>query len=100
MGQRANLVIVESGGYSLFYSHWRANTLARDLFWGQSYAEAFIRAQQRVNDGSWLNDVWAEGGVVLDHDARTLLFFGGEDIYYEVPLRRVYLRLMQIVWSG
>jgi hypothetical protein len=100
MGQRANLVIVENGGYSLFYSHWRASTLDRDLFWGPHYAEAFIRAQERVDDAGWLNDIWAEGGVVLDQQAKVLLFFGGEDIYFEAPLRRVYLRLMRIVWTG
>ena len=43
MGQRANLVIVESQRFDLYYSHWCANTLPCDMFWGPAHAEAFVR---------------------------------------------------------
>lgn len=68
MGQRANLILVEAGKYQLFYSHWCANTLPRDLFWGPDHAQAFIRIQRPVGDSGWLDDVWAEGGAILDID--------------------------------
>ncbi len=98
MGQRANLLIVTGGAYELCYTHHRANTLDHDLFWGPDYALGFIRAQRRVTDADWLNDVWAEGGAVMDLDRRVLLWFGGEGVLYEVPLRRAHTRLMAASW--
>jgi hypothetical protein len=42
MGQGANLVILEHGWEGperhLYYTHWRANTLGCDLFWGPEHA--------------------------------------------------------------
>lgn len=99
MGQRANLIVVERGQYQLFYSHWCANTLTRDLFWGPEYAVQFIRMQRAVDESGWLDEVWAEGAAVVDLDEQALLLFGGEDILYDVPLRRVYLELLSRVWK-
>jgi hypothetical protein len=100
MGQRANLIVIDQRRTDVFYTHWRANTLTRDLFWGPVYATAFCRAQRRVTAEDLLDDVWAEGGAILDHDRRALLLFGGEDISYDVPTRRLYLRLLSHAWSG
>lgn len=99
MGHRANLVLVEHGAYRLYYSHWCANTLPKDLFWGPEYAVRFTRLQQEADESGWLDEVWAEGGSVVDLDRRTLLLYGGEDIQRDVPLRRVYLELLDRVWS-
>lgn len=98
VGQRANLVLVRDGNWSLHYSHWRANTLDRDLFWGPTYATAFVLAQAPRERDQWLDDVWAEGGAVVDHDRRVLLWFGGEDVMHDVPLRRVQFALMRRLW--
>ena len=100
MGQRANLIIIEAQNYQLFYSHWCANTIPRDLFWGPDHALRFIRIQREVEKTDWLDTVWAEGGAVVDLDQRNLLLFGGEDIRYDVPLRRAYLDLLRTVWKG
>lgn len=99
MGQRANLIVVREGQYDLRYSHWAANTLPRDLFWGPRHAIAFAVAQSAAGT-EWLNDVWAEGGAVIDLDRRVFRLFGGEDLRYDVPLRRLYLALLGIVWQG
>ncbi|MFC5471502.1 hypothetical protein ACFPPD_22770 [Cohnella suwonensis] len=101
MGQRVNLIITRSDGeYDLYYNHWCANTLPVHLFWGPEYAEAFIRNQTLVDESRWLNDIWAEGGVVMDAGNQVLLFYGGEDIQNDIPLRKHYLALMQQVWEG
>jgi hypothetical protein len=100
MGQRANLILVEGREYQLFYSHWCANTLPRNLFWGPQHAAAFIRIQRAVDDSGWLDEVWAEGGALLDLDRKHFLLYGGEDVLYDVPLRRVYLELLGQVWKG
>lgn len=98
MGQRANLILVENRKYSLYYSHWCANTITRDLFWGPQHAIAFVRAQRAVDESGWLDDIWAEGAAVIDCDQRTLLLYGGEDVLYDVPLRRIYLEALRRVW--
>lgn len=100
MGQRANLIIIEGGRTEVFYTHWRANTLPRDLFWGPSYGTAFARSQQKVGASELLDEVWGEGGAVINSDKQLLLLFGGEDIAYDVPLRRLYLRLLANTWPG
>lgn len=102
MGHRANLIVVRpDGGRELYYSHWRANTLDSDLFFGSSAALAFIRNQRSEAEGAeWLDEVWAEGGCVLDLSKKLLLWFGGEDVLYDVPLRRVHLELMRELWPG
>lgn len=100
MGQRANLIILHNKSYELYYSHWCANTLPNDLFWGEQYAIPYIRMQKKVNESNWLDDVWAEGGVVVDLDQRNLLLYGGEDILYDIPLRNLFLQLMKVLWQG
>ncbi len=100
MGQRANLIIVSNGRREVFYTHHRANTLDQDLFWGPQYAVGFIRSQRPVAADQLLDEVWAEGGAVLDLDCRVLLWFGGEDIAWEIPTRRVHAQLMSHLWRG
>lgn len=101
MGQRASLAIVTEHETELYYSHWRANTLDRDLFWGPEHAAAFIRQQRSEDEGAEiLDEVWAEGGAVVDETRRTLLWYGGEDILRDVPRRRVHLALMGRLWQG
>lgn len=100
MGQRANLIIVENKDYELYYNHWCANTLTQDIFWGPQHAIDFIKMQQKVDkENGWLDDVWAEGGVVIDTDKKVLLIFGGEDFMFNIPLRRIYLKLLSEVWN-
>lgn len=102
MGQRANLAIVTpEPGYELYYTHWRANSLDGDLFWGPDEALRFARAQRSRSEGAhWLDEVWAEGGAVIDMVRRDPLWFGGEDVRWDVPLRRMHLRLMRAMWPG
>ena len=100
MGQRANLVLGNAGGYELFYSHWCANTLPRDLFWGAEHAMDFVLKQRAVTaDEGWLDTIWAEGGAVIDVTNKTFLFFGGEDLLYDVPLRRLFLKMISAAWG-
>ncbi|TDF95466.1 hypothetical protein [Paenibacillus piri] len=99
MGQRANLVIVHQDGYDLYYNHWCANTLPRELFWGPQHAISFVEAQSKIDETDWLDDIWAEGGVVIDAEKKLLLFFGGEEELWSIPYRRIFLRLMQKVWG-
>lgn len=99
MGHRANLFLVQDQRVSIYYSHWAAITLTADLFWGPDHALQYLRDQREVDETRLLDDVWAEGAAVVDCDKKLLLLFGGEDLRYDVPLRRVYLQLIRRVWS-
>lgn len=100
MGQRANIVIIQGGNWSLYYDHWCANLLDVELFWGPEAATAFAMNRAPLDDrNDWLDECWGEGGAIIDHDKRTLLWFGGGDILYDVALRRAHIALMQRQWS-
>jgi hypothetical protein len=98
VGHRANYVLVDDGGFSLFYSHWGANRVDRDFFWGPAHALDFVRKQDPTNE--WLDEVWCEGGALIDVPKRVLLFFGGEDICHDPLRHRVTLALMRRPWAG
>jgi len=100
MGQRANLILVEAEEYQLYYNHWCANTLPSDLFWGPEHGIEFVRLQREVDESGWLDEIWAEGGAVVDIDEQFLLLYGGEDVLFDVPLRRMFLELMAKTWKG
>jgi hypothetical protein len=98
MGQRANILVIEGGARQLWYSHWAANTLPQDLFPGPGHALRFARRQEPTSE--WLDEVWCEGGAVIDVDRRVLLLFGGEDLLYDPALRSTYLELLAETWTG
>lgn len=98
MGHRANYLLLEPQGSRLFYSHWAAKNVETDLFWGSEQAERFILAQTPCQE--WLDDVWCEGGAVLDKVERELVVFGGIDILYDVYRRSVWLTLIAPFWEG
>ncbi|NSB14524.1 hypothetical protein [Clostridium beijerinckii] len=101
MGQRANIIFVTKDSYELYYNHWCGNTIYRDLFWGVEHALSFIKEQKKVDkENGWLNEAWAEGGAVVDTHRKVLLIYAGEDLRYEIPLRRMYLKLLAQVWKG
>lgn len=102
MGHRANLIVVDEKEYHLYYCHWCANTIPRDVFWGSEWALAFIASQKEVpkDERGWLDDVWAEGGVLVDLQAKHLLLWGGEDLKFGIPDRRFYLGLLAQTWQG
>ena len=101
MGHRANMVIIREGDWQLYYDHWIANHLDIELFWGPESTEALIRQRPpKADRHDWLDAVWCEGGVLLDHDRRHLLWFGGGDMLHDVPFRRSFLALMDVTWEG
>lgn len=125
MGSRANIVVMQNGEYDLFYCHWCASSLPSDLFCGPVHAVAFARTQlnarklgseipmrradqspipdsqpQDLDAIGWLDDTWSEGGAVIDLDRQVLVLYGGENLLWYIPLRRLYLQLLQEVWKG
>lgn len=101
MGHRANLVICKNQDWQLYYDHWCAIRLDTELFWGPELAAAFIEQRNPIpNRTDWLDDIWCEGGAVLDLDHQVLLWFGGEIIPYDLSLRKAFFSLMRPQWPG
>lgn len=98
MGHRANLLLVDESGYELYYCQWCALSLVKEFFWGPEYAFRFIK--QLPPAKGWLDTVWAEGGAMLDTHRNRMMLFGCDDITYDIPLRRVYHELIQLIWEG
>jgi len=94
MGHRAHYAIRRQGETRLFYSHWGARTVPEDAFFGPRHLETFVQRLDRAR--VWLDDAWAEGGLALDHDTRTLAFFGGDT---DEDLIEAWLQLMRALWA-
>lgn len=99
MGARANYVIIEDGAIDIYYSHWGAMYVPEVVIDGPEATRAYIR-DEAPTTGSLMNDIWAEGGILLDMDRRSLLFFGGENIRFSPPWQRIFLHMMRSVWQG
>jgi hypothetical protein len=100
VGHRSNFVLVDGGGWRLHYSHWAANGIYRFLAAGPDAATRFIEAQLTCDPAKdWLDDIWAEGGAVVDHVARRLVFYGN-DILVEPPIKRAFVALLARTWPG
>ncbi len=98
MGQRANLIIKKNNQWQLYYDHWCANVLDQELFWGEQYAYDFI-TQREPDENLWLDEAWCEGACILDYDNQYVLWFGGEDVLFDVTIREAHLLLMKQQWS-
>jgi len=54
-----------------------------------------------LEPANWLLDTtWAEGGILLDTDAQTLIFWGGSAINRRPDLRRLLLLALRLIWPG
>lgn len=93
MGHRASYAIRENGLVRMFYAHWGAMTIAD---WGPDGAEAFVRSNEESN--KFLDNVFGEGGIVLDKDLRHATWFAW-DWPQEPDVNRVYGELLAERWQ-
>jgi hypothetical protein len=71
-------------------------TVPQDAFWGPERTEVFILMNDET--GEWLDTIFAEGGVALDKDTKTIAYFGGAQL--RAPdSSSVFEKLMTIVRS-
>ncbi len=96
MGSRTNYVIIEDGMTGIYYAQWGALTIARELLAGPEAAMAFARGQR--TDMGLMDNVFADGGILLDSDRRTLLFWCDGKIGHFPYLRRVLLPIPRALW--
>ncbi|HYL45046.1 MAG TPA: hypothetical protein VEU97_16815 [Ktedonobacteraceae bacterium] len=98
MGNQANYVIIENGQSHIFYSRWGALTIPSVLLSGPEGTLEYIR--QLSPDEALLDNIWAEGGVLMDVDAHRALFWGGDAIALQPYLRRPLLAALSLLWPG
>lgn len=88
-------MLVDEHGWRLHYSHWAAAHLHRYLLPGPAAACEFVAAQMETDE--WLDDVWGEGGALIDMVRRRLVWFGNLD---GLAFRRAVHRLLRETWPG
>lgn len=97
MGNRANIVLVDHDGWQLRYSHWGGCRLLDALLAGPELATRYILAQQTSD--FWTDELWSDGGLVLDLVEHRLLFFG-EELMSTVNERRALFAVLEMLWPG
>jgi hypothetical protein len=98
MAHRASYVLVEHGTITAYYSHWGAKAIPAVVLGGFDETRAYVRAL-RPADGL-LDIVWAEGGILLDADTHTVLFWGGDGLMERPDLRRLFVPYVRLMWPG
>jgi hypothetical protein len=78
VSDRANYVLVEGGQPRIHFSRWGALSIPALLLSGPDATVTFVRGL--TLDAELLNDTWAEGGLLIDMDARLARFWGGQHI--------------------
>jgi len=96
MGQRANYILIEEGKQTIHYNHWRANTIAADLYLGEKRFIEFVK-DCRV-DEQIINEPWIEGCVVIDIDNKGLSFWAIE--LAPTSAMDIYLKELKNRWAG
>lgn len=102
MGNRANMVVVENGDWTVHYAHWAGCRMLDAVAFGPEHAVRYIRAHEpepELGYGGWTDPVWADGGVVVDLDRQRMLFFG-EELATAMNERRAMLDVLPLMWPG
>jgi hypothetical protein len=98
MGSRASYVVIEHCAIAVYSSHWGAMSVPSVIVGGPAETLAYVRGLQAA-DG--LHDTtWSEGGILLDADTHTLIFWGGLYINSRPYLRRLFLPVVRLIWQG
>ncbi|MFB6456403.1 hypothetical protein ACE38W_14115 [Chitinophaga sp. Hz27] len=76
MGQRVNYVVRKGNKQTIYYHKWGGNSMTSDLYQGEKKFLDMVR-ECTVNE-ELLDEVWMEGCVLIDMDARHLYFWALE----------------------
>ncbi len=96
MGQRANYIILDKDKKTIHYNHWRANSIATDLYLGEKLFLDFVNECQ-LNE-ELMNDVWIEGCVIIDLNTKSL-FFWSLELTNDTSVIEYYLKELTKKWG-
>ncbi len=97
MGNRANFVIVKDQEWQLYYSHWAGYRILDALIGGPQLALRYTKSLRQCAKDQWVDQLWADGGAVVDLDRRRVLFFGDE-LMARMQERRALVSVLAAVW--
>ncbi|MFE6709688.1 hypothetical protein [Streptomyces sp. NPDC057695] len=98
MGDRANIVVVrEDGTHELYRTGWAVD-IDLDLLGGPTALLALLPELRQ--DGWWLDDTIAQGGVLVDLGRKVLLFFAWEGPSTGLRHRAAVYELIRAAWPG
>ncbi|MEV4535875.1 hypothetical protein AB0J82_18825 [Asanoa sp. NPDC049518] len=99
MSEPALYVIVRQGRHEVWNDKWGALDLPRSLFAGP---DAWLEPEPHYDQAEpHLDEAWASGGVLVDHDRRLLRWYSVLSIAdHSVGLRRAVLPLLGSYWPG
>ena len=101
MSHCANYILRMAGETIIASTRWGAKTLPLDIFWGpDSTFDFVVSLADSEEPGPLYSELMCEAAVFINYDQQHILLFGGEDLCFEAPLQRVYLRMLKISWSG
>jgi len=96
MGHRANLILVENKTPKIYSDHWDGQKTPNLLAQGLVYCENHFKGLKE--DGYLMDNVWAEGGILIDKDKQNVLFFNVEFLE-SVALQNAFINyLEQNIW--
>ncbi|MFF0435477.1 hypothetical protein ACFYU9_25020 [Streptomyces sp. NPDC004327] len=98
MGDRANIIVVrENGTHELYRTGWAVG-IDLDLLEGPAPLLAALPGLRQ--DGWWLDDTMAQGGILIDLGRKVLLFFAWEGPSTELRHRAAMFELIRAAWPG
>lgn len=99
MGCRGSFVIRENGINTYLYDRSFGAGIMPDIFYGvDSTLSMFGRGRE---DETILDEVWGEGGVIVDLDAKVMMFWGSDVLFDNVPLIPHLISFMEtFTWKG
>jgi hypothetical protein len=97
MGQRANYIIKERDKQTIHYNHWRANSIASDLYLGEKRFLEFINECQLSDE--IMNEPWIEGCVIVDRNQKELFFWSFE-FSRDTSVVDYYLKQLSKKWEN
>jgi len=95
VGHRANCILIEKGQTHIYFTRFGALSIPAVVLEGPEALEAYMQKQTPVT--TLLDNVWAEGGVLMDQDKRSLCFYSDGIEKYCI---RYLVEAVRLVWEG
>lgn len=82
VGERANYVLIDGGKAKVFHAQWGARDCLLRLAEGAEGLKRSVPEGAR-EETTLMDGVWAEGGILIDYDARVCVAFGEVDVEFD-----------------
>ncbi|MFG0255302.1 MAG: hypothetical protein ACF787_09425 [Rhodopirellula sp. JB053] len=99
MSEPAVFVVIRDHEKRFYYDRWAHVFLYRNLVWGPDALDSWLAGEQpQDEDGDWFAE--SCGGVVVDHDRRTITWDGDDEALSVPRVSNVLNTLLETAWQG